>query len=98
SRRAGRGVRALGVRARPGTRMSTARLLDTAWAALSEEAELPPLVQVSGEDAGLLPSCLPCTSAMVAAVAASGLAVSALTAARTGNRPLPVSVDAEHVA
>ena len=78
--------------------MSTGRLLASAWAALDGDPQLLPLVRVTGEDAGLLPSRLPCTSAMVAAVAASGLAVSALTAARLGSSPRPVTVDAEHVA
>jgi crotonobetainyl-CoA:carnitine CoA-transferase CaiB-like acyl-CoA transferase len=80
------------------TTPSTSGLLGTAWTALSGEPELLPLVEVAGEDAGLLPSRLPCTSAMVAAVAASGLAVSALTAARTGSAPQPVALDAGHVA
>jgi hypothetical protein len=35
-----------------------ADLLGTAWAALSGDARLLPLVQVTGEDAGLLPSRL----------------------------------------
>src|SRR5438309_3107737 len=77
---------------------TTVGMLGTAWAALSGEPEQLPLVRVAGEDAGLLPSRLPCTSAVLAAVSASGLAVSALTAARTGSAPPPVALDAEHVA
>lgn len=76
----------------------TAAMLTEAWGALSGDRDLLPLVHVTREDTGLLPSTTPCTSAMVAAVAAATLAVSALHAARAGGPAVPVLVDAEHVA
>lgn len=73
-------------------------MLTEAWGALPGDPGLLARAHVTREDAGLLPSTMPCTSAMVAAAAASALAVSALHAARTGRPPAPVVVDAEHVA
>lgn len=76
----------------------TAAMLTEAWGALSGDLDLLPLVRVTRKHAGLLPSTTPCTSAMVAAVAAATLAVSGVHAARTGQPAAPVVVDAEHVA
>ena len=76
----------------------TSRLLGEAWVALGGERELIELVTVMGDGAGLLPSTLPVLPAMVAAVATSTLAASALDAARDGRAPAPVAVDVEHVA
>ena len=76
----------------------TNRLLRVAWSALGGEASLLDLVEVRGIDAGLLPSTFAVLPAMVAAVAASTLAASALDASRRSGSPAPVLIDAKHVA
>lgn len=76
----------------------TADLLRDAWAALDGESELLDLVEVMGNQAGLLSSTLAALPAMLAAVAASTLAASVLDSTRQGRAPSPVLVDAEHVA
>jgi crotonobetainyl-CoA:carnitine CoA-transferase CaiB-like acyl-CoA transferase len=73
-------------------------LLRTAWSALGGDADLLDRVTVTGDGTGLLPAALPALPAMVAAVAASTLAVSVLDATRRTGAPMPVLVDAEHVA
>jgi CoA-transferase family III len=76
----------------------TSDLLRDAWAALGGDSDLPELVTVTGEQAGLLSSTLAALPAMLAAVAASTLAASVLDAARREGAVAPVRVDAEHVA
>lgn len=76
----------------------TSDLLRDAWAALGGDSDLPELVTVTGEQAGLLSSTLAALPAMLAAVAASTLAASVLDAARRESAVAPVRVDAEHVA
>jgi len=77
---------------------TTNRLLRVAWSALNGDASLVDLVQVKGNDAGLLPSTFAVLPAMVAAVSASTLAASVLDAARRSGKPEPVLIDAGHVA
>jgi CoA-transferase family III len=76
----------------------TSRLLRDAWLALGGDRDLLELVAVTGSGEDLLPSTLAALPAMVAAVAASTLAASALDATRNGRAPAPVTIDAEHVA
>ncbi|MHB8186593.1 MAG: hypothetical protein ACYDDU_11025 [Dermatophilaceae bacterium] len=73
-------------------------LLRVAWSALGGDVGLLDLVEVTGNDAGLLPSTFAVLPAMVAAVSASTLAASVLDAARRAGSPAPVLVDAKHVA
>src|SRR5664280_1382505 len=77
---------------------TTNRLLRVAWSALNGDASLVDLVQVKGNDAGLLPSTFAVLPAMVAAVSASTVAASVLDAARRSGKPEPVLIDAGHVA
>jgi CoA-transferase family III len=76
----------------------TQSLLEQAWLALGGDRDLLDRVQVDDVSAALLPSPLPVLHAATAAVAASTLAASVLTAARAGKAPAGVSVDPSHVA
>jgi len=76
----------------------TQSLLEGCWSALGGEARLLERVTWTGGSPGLLPSRLPALPAMLAAVGAATLAASVLDAARSGQRPAQVFVDAEHVA
>ncbi|MHB1473829.1 MAG: CoA transferase, partial [Dermatophilaceae bacterium] len=73
-------------------------LLRVAWSALGGDVGLLDLVEVTGNDEGLLPSTFAVLPAMVAAVSASTLAASVLDAARRAGSPAPVLIDAKHVA
>jgi crotonobetainyl-CoA:carnitine CoA-transferase CaiB-like acyl-CoA transferase len=77
---------------------TTAALLRSAWASLGGRAGLPGTVEVDGERAGLLSSRLAALPAMLAAVATSTLAASALDGARRGGEPDVVTLDADHIA
>jgi CoA-transferase family III len=76
----------------------TNMLLRVAWSALGGDASLLDLVDVRGDDAGLLPSTFAVLPAMVAAVSASTLAASVLDATRRSGPVAPVLIDAKHVA
>lgn len=74
-------------------------LLASAWVALGGDPDLLDLVEVTGQDVGLLSSSsLQALPAMTAAVSASTLAASVLGAARRGTPSSRVRVDAKHVA
>lgn len=74
-------------------------LLASAWVALGGDSDLLDLVEVTGQDVGLLSSSsLQALPAMTAAVSASTLAASVLGAARRGTPSSRVRVDAKHVA
>jgi CoA transferase family III len=76
----------------------TSALLREAWSALGGGMDLPALVELTGDGAGLLPSTLPVLPAMVAAVSVSTLAASVLDAARGARPPASILIDVEHVA
>ena len=76
----------------------TSALLESAWTALAGEPVQLENVAVAGAEEGLLASTLPALPAMLAAVGASTLAASVLDLARGTRAPVPVVIDAEHVA
>ena len=76
----------------------TLSLLRSAWSALDGDERLLELVDVTGNENGLLPSALAALPAMTAAVSSATLAAATLDAARRSGSPAPVHIDTEHVA